>query len=178
MSQPIHVLNQMGVLTSFSVAKRVTEDDIRKYFSKQQRRGKSDHQIGEMLKNKIIGDINNAIQNNEVPGIVSAQDLARTMGIDNTIIKNIPELTRLVMVISNKLFQRGYDKMSLCYFINNLVNTLELGEDDFTEFNKKTDPEKDDEDGDEEGRQVFHGNLQGRVGASHRDAGRILTDSG
>ena len=35
-----------------------------------------------------------------------------------------------------------------------------------------------DEGGDEEGRQVFHGNLQGRVGASHRDAGRILADSG
>jgi len=150
MSQPIHVLNQLGVLTSFSVAKRVTEDDIRKYFSKQQRKGKTEDQISEMLKNKILGDINDAIQHNQVPGLVSSQELAKSMGVDENVIKNMPELNRLIMVIANKLIQRDYDKMSLCYFINSLVNTLELGEEDFTEFNNKNNPDGDEDDDDDD----------------------------
>ena len=146
MRQPIHVLNQMGVLTSFSIAQRVTEDDIRKYFSKQQRKGKTENQISEMLKNKILGEINDAIQLNQVPGLVSSQELAKSMGVDENVIKNMPELNRLIMVISNKLMQRDYDKMSLCYFINSLVNTLGLGEEDFVEFNNNDDDDDDDDD--------------------------------
>lgn len=151
MNHPIHILNQMGVLTSFSVAKKVSEDDINKYFSKFKRKGKSQSQLGDMLKQKILVEIQEAYENNKIPGIISQQEIAKEMGIDENIIKNMPELNRLITVITQKMVEKKYDKMSLCYFINGLVRTFELTEDDFNDFHEKNNPDDDeDDDGDDD----------------------------
>lgn len=144
MNSPIHILNQLGVLSSFSVAKKVTEEDINKYFAKHKRTGKSDTQIGEMLKNKILSEINEAVKSNKIPGILSPQELAESMGMDQKIISNMPDLNKLVMVLANKLVEKNYDKMSLCYFINSLVNVLSLTEDDFTKFHRQNNTDEDE----------------------------------
>ena len=154
MNPTIHIINQMGVMSSFSVAKKITEKDISKYFSKHKRAGKSEKQIGEMLRAQIISDINDAVEKNEIPGIISVDGLPNNMGIDKEIVKNIPELNRLIVIIAHKISDKNYDKMSLCYFINSLVNMLGLGEEDFNKFHKKNGPvdaedEPDNEDNDE-----------------------------
>lgn len=148
MNPPIHILNQLGVLTSFSVAKKITENDINKYFAKHKKKGKSDSQIGKMLRDKIVSDIQDAVENNKIPGLVSQQEMAEGMGIDKKIIAKIPEINRLIIVISQKISEKNYDKMSMCYFINSLVNVLCLTEEDFTKFHQqnKTDDENDADD--------------------------------
>jgi hypothetical protein len=148
--QPIHVLNQAGVLTSFSIAQKITEDDIRQYMATHKKMVKKDAKVSEILKQKILDEIQKAVSNNEVPGLVTPQEVAKNLGIDDKVIKNIPELNRLVGIISNKVREKNYDTMSLCYFINSLVTALDLGEDDFEEFNKQTNPDEDDEDDDSE----------------------------
>lgn len=164
MLSPIHILNQLGVLTSFSVAKKVTEEDINKYFSKYKKSGKSEKQIGEMLKDKILLDINNAVENNEIPGIVTPQELAESLGVDKKVIERMPDINRLVSIIAQKMIDKQYDKMSLCYFINSLVNILNLTEDDFTKFHRQNnkndgnDEDNDngeDDDGDDDNGEVF-----------------------
>jgi len=141
----------MGVLTSFSVAKKITEDDINKYFSRYKRLGKSEQQIGKMLQEKIVSEINEAVQNNKIPGLVSPQEVAESLGIDKKIIARMPELNRLIMVLAHKMSEKNYDKMSLCYFINSLVNVLGLSEDDFTKFHRQNSKnDDDDDDGDDE----------------------------
>jgi predicted transcriptional regulator len=137
MNQSIHILNQLGVITSFSVAKKVTDEDINKYFSKQKRNGKSEEQISEMLQDKILCEIHNAIENNEIPGLVTPQEFAKSLGMDKKVVEKIPELNRLIMVIAHKLAEKKYDKMSLCFFINSLVNMLGLTESDFTKFHRQ-----------------------------------------
>ena len=153
MSKPIHILNQLGVLASFSVAKKITEEDIQKYFNKQKRSGKSEKQIGDMLHAKILEDIQQALMKNEIPGLISSQELAKQLGLDQAVVDKVPELNRLVVLLAHKLSEKKYDKMSLCYFINSLVNCLGLTERDFEKFhrNNREDEEEDRfEDSDDE----------------------------
>ena len=152
MTKPIHILNQMGILTTFSVAKKISEDDMNSFFAKQKKSGKSEAEVNDMFHNKILNDIQDAISNNKIPGLISSQELARQMGLDADTVDKIPELNRLVMIIAQKLSDKKYDKMALCYYINSLVNVLGLTEKDFEKFhrNRKED-EEEDRFGDDEG---------------------------
>ena len=135
----------MGILTTFSVAKKISEEDIQNYFSKQKKSGKSERQIGDMLHDKILDDIQDALMNNRIPGLISSQEIAKQLGFEQSVIDKMPELNRLVMVIAQKLSDKKYDKMALCYFINSLVNILGLDEKDFEKFHRRN-REDDEED--------------------------------
>src|SRR5690348_2556049 len=100
--QPIHILNQLGILSSFSVAKKITEEDIKKCFNKEKKSGKTDAEINKILHQKILGEIQEAIINNQIPGLISSQDLAKEFGIDQKVVDKVPELNRLIMIIANK----------------------------------------------------------------------------
>lgn len=139
-------------MSSFSVAKKVTEDDIQEYFEKQKKAGKSERQIGNLLRDKILKEIENAVDNNKIPGLLSPQEVAKGMGLDKRVIEKMPELNRLVLVIVQKMAEKNYDKMSMCYFINSVVNLLGLTETDFEKFHEQNsgNDDDDDDDGDEE----------------------------
>ena len=145
MTKPIHILNQLGILSSFSVAKKIKEEEIQKYFAKQKKAGKSEKQIGDMLHAQILNDIQEALLKNEIPGLISSQEIAKQLGLDQSVVDKVPELNRLVMLLAHKLAEKKYDKMSLCYFINSLVNILGLTERDFEKFHRNN-REDDDED--------------------------------
>ena len=137
----------MGVITAFSVAKKITEEDIHKFFNRSKKRGKSEVEIEKMLKKKIVDDIQEAIVEHKIPGLISPEDIARQMGLCETIVANLPELNRLIVVITHKLLEKKYDKMSLCYMINSLVNLLGLSEGDFEKFHRQN--SNDDDDGED-----------------------------
>lgn len=156
MQQPVHILTQMGVLTSFSVAKKVTESDVKTFFKKHKKTGKTDEQIGEMLREKIFEEIREALVYQKIPGLMSPVLLggSKTPKDDQIVNKNLITINKLVMVIAHKLVEKKYDKMSLCYFINSLGNMLGLSQDDFDKFYQKmsgeSEEESDDDDDDEE----------------------------
>ena len=149
MFNPVHILNQMGVITSFSVAKKVSEDDIHKFFSKGKKSGKSTEELNNILRDKVLGEIEDAVTHRKIPGLLSPEELAKEMGVQQKVITNMPELNRLIMIVGHKLAEKKYDKMSLCYFINSLVNLLGLTESDFEKFHRQNsnDGDDDDEDG-------------------------------
>ena len=149
-NQPIHILNQMGIISSFSIAKKVTKDDINKFFTKYKRIGKKTSEIEKILKGKIFEDIQNAIVKHEIPGLLSSQEIAKEMGMDKDIVENIPELNRFLMIITQKLSEKHHSKMILCYIINSLVNILGLTENDFEKFHRNNSNDDDDDDDDEE----------------------------
>jgi hypothetical protein len=148
MFNPVHILNQMGVITSFSVAKKVSEDDIHKFFSKGKKSGKSTEQLNKILRERVLGEIEEAVTHRKIPGLLSPEELAKEMGVQQKVINNMPEMNRLIMIVGHKLAEKKYDKMSLCYFINSLVNLLGLTENDFEKFHRQNGSEDgDDEDG-------------------------------
>lgn len=148
---PIHILNQMGVITSFSVAKKITEEAIHKFFARYKKAGKTEAEIDTILKDKVLHEIQDAIMSQKIPGLLSPEELAKEFGINQNVIANMPEMNRLIMVVAQKLAEKNYGKMSLCYFINSLVNCLGLSESDFEKFHQQNSGEDgDDEDGDDE----------------------------
>ena len=146
---PVHILNQMGVIISFAVAKKISEQEISKFFAKGKKDGKSVKELNNIIRDKVIGEIEEAIANRKIPGLLSPEELAKEMGIQQNIIANMPELNRLIMLIGHKLSEKKYDKMSLCYFINSLVNLLGLTEKDFETFHRQNNGKEDDEMDDE-----------------------------
>lgn len=151
MTRPIHILNQMGILASFSVAKKIKEEEIQKYFLKQKKAGKQEKEISEMLHEQVLHDIQDALLKNEIPGLISSQEIAKELGLDKSVVDKVPELNRLVVLLAHKLAEKKYDKMSLCYFINSIVNVLGLTERDFEKFHQhnREDDDEDRFDGDE-----------------------------
>jgi hypothetical protein len=150
MSQPFHILNQLGIITSFSVAKKISDDEIDKFFAKYRRSKKTTSQIEELFKQKVISDIDKAVQNYEVPGLITPQEVAKLSGMNPELVKNIPDIDKIVDVIAEKMLEKTTDKMSLCYFINSLVNKFDLSEDDFFKFHKNNNTnDEDDEDGED-----------------------------
>ena len=147
---PVHILNQMGVITSFAVAKKISEDEITKFIAKGKKEGKSTEELNDKIRKKVISEIEDAVLNRKIPGLLTPEELAKEMGIKQNIIVNMPELNRLIMVVGHKLAEKKYDKMSLCYFINALVNLLGLTENDFEKFHRQNNPEGRDDDDDEE----------------------------
>lgn len=148
-NQPVHILNQMGVISSFSVAKKITESDINKFFRRHKRHGKKTSEISKLLHEKVISEIEEAMLSHKIPGILNQQELAAEMGVDKNIIANMPELDRLMSVVTQKLTEKKYDQMSLCYFINGMVNSLGLSEEDFEKFHQQNDDEDGGEDEDD-----------------------------
>jgi hypothetical protein len=155
MFNPVHILNQMGVITSFSVAKKVSEDAIHKFFSKGRKSGKSTEELNNILRDRVLSEIEEAMTYNKIPGLLSPEELAKEMGVQPHIINNMPELNRLIMIIGHKLAEKKYDKMSLCYFINSLVNFLGLMERDFEKFHLRNSNEEDDGEDDGEDDDTF-----------------------
>ena len=139
----------MGVIISFAVAKKISEQEISKFFAKGKKDGKSVKELNNIIRDKVIGEIEEAITNRKIPGLLSPEELAKEMGIQQNIIANMPELNRLIMLIGHKLSEKKYDKMSLCYVINSLVNLLGLTEDDFEKFHRQNNGKEDDEMDDE-----------------------------
>ena len=137
MPQPVHNLSQMGIMTSFSVAKKVTAEEATKFFHIKRKCGKTKKELEAMLQKKIERDIQTAVMNNQVPGLISISEWASESGMAKTVGANLPELNRLISVISDKLLSSNYDKLSLCYFINTMVNILNLQEADFEKFHSQ-----------------------------------------
>ena len=80
MLNPVHILNQMGVITSFSVAKKVSEDDISKFFAKGKKEGKSVAELNRILREKIVSEIEEAIMHSKIPWVVASEELAKRNG--------------------------------------------------------------------------------------------------
>lgn len=143
--QPVHLLNQMGVLSSFSISKKITEEEINLMMKRAKVKSKNENEILELIKRKIMKEIIDATKKGTVPGVILEKS-------ENYIVplKIIEPLNNMVDVLSRKLKAKKLDQLSLCYFINYLVGSLGLTEEDFEEFHRRLKESQDDDDENEE----------------------------
>jgi hypothetical protein len=126
-----HILAKEGILTTFSIAKRVTEKDVKKLRDKIKTAKMDADKLHELLKDSIIRDTQKDIENKKIPGLMIE-------GVeDNEEKKRIMELTYFASMIAKKLSEKNIDKYHSCYIINAIVNLLGLTEDNFDDFHKK-----------------------------------------
>jgi len=141
MTQPTHILNKLGILSSFSVARRLSEKDIQKYFIKHAKKGKTTEEIHKMFIQKIENDILTALENGTIPGTLRKDGLNISSMSDK-----LPAINKLVIFIAHRIMGMNFNKMTMCYIINTLVNLLNLTDEDFENFHKENNDDGDDED--------------------------------
>jgi len=126
-----HILAKEGILTTFSIAKKVTAKDVKKLRDKIKSAKMDADKLHELLRMSIIKDTQKDIETKKIPGlIISGEEDAEEK-------KRIMELTYFASMISKKLSEKNIDKYHSCYIINAIVNMLGLTEDNFDEFHKK-----------------------------------------
>jgi len=126
-----HILAKEGILTTFSIAKKITAKDVKKLRDKIKNAKIDAEQLNEMLKESIVKNTQKDIDAQKIPGLVLE-------GVENAEEKKrIMELTYFASMISKKLSEKNIDKYHSCYIINAIVNMLGLTEDNFDEFHKR-----------------------------------------
>jgi len=126
-----HILSNEGILTSFSIAKKISVNDIKYINDKIKTLKKNPKEIQELLKDVIIEETRKDIENQKIPGLIITE-------IKNSAEKKrMMELSYFSNMISQKLIEKKIDKYNLCYIINAMINILGLTEEDFDNFKKK-----------------------------------------
>jgi hypothetical protein len=155
MKQPVHILDNLGVLVSFSIVKNVTESEIKQFLSHHKKSRKTEAQLEELLRHKVATEMSDSLSKGQVPGVLSLPASAHANGIDPRVARNIPAIMKIISVLVEKFIERQYDRMTMCFFINTLVNSLGLSENDFMKFHNAKDvgdeDDEDDEGEDDEG---------------------------
>ncbi len=126
-----HILAKEGILTTFSIAKKVTASDIKKLRDKIKTAKMDADKLHELLRMSIIENTQKDIETKKIPGLLidGVEDAEEK--------KRIMELTYFASMIAKKLSEKQIDKYHSCYIINAIVNMLGLTEDNFDEFHKK-----------------------------------------
>jgi hypothetical protein len=132
-----HILCKEGILTTFSIAKKVTAKDVKKLRDKIKTEKVNSDQLQEMLRQSVVKETQLALETKKIPGLIldGEEDAAEK--------QRIMELTYFASLIAKKLAERKVGKYHSCYIINAIVNMLGLTEEDFDEFHKKFSKFKD-----------------------------------
>jgi len=130
--QPMHILTKAGILASFSISKKITEDEINAMLKDAKNKGKSEDEILTRVKTKIMKEIIDATHKGTLPGIILEKSKQQIIPL-----QTVESLNHMVLFLSQKMKSKKFDKMSLCYFINYLVANLGLKEEDFEEFHRR-----------------------------------------
>jgi hypothetical protein len=126
-----HILAKEGILTTFSIAKKVTAVDVKKLRDKLKSSKLDADKLQELLRTTVLKDTQKAIESQKIPGLIIE-------GLEESEEKKrIMELTYFASVIAKKLSEKKVGKYHSCYIINAIVNMLTLTEDDFDEFHRK-----------------------------------------
>lgn len=128
---PNHILAQEGILLSFSIAKKVTADDVKKLRQKMKKPDMAVSEIQKLVRDKVVRDTQKALSKNKIPGLVVKGD-----GLDKER-RRIMELTYFASLISKKIVDKKIDKYHSCYIVNAIINILGLNDEDFEDFHKK-----------------------------------------
>lgn len=144
---PIHLLTKMGVLHNFSISKKIMPEDINAMIKvlKGNAKVKSDQEILDLVRDKVMKEIIKATQNGSIPGLLIENNPESLVSI-----QHLEALNHMVIIVSQKLKNKKIDKVSLCYFINSLIGTLGLTEKDFEDFHRRIKNAGDSDENDDE----------------------------
>lgn len=136
-----HILAKEGILTTFSIAKRISVKDVQSLQKKIKGKKDTEENFKKLLRDRVMMETQKALVERKIPGVLTPEG--------NEIIseeekKKLMELTYLASVIAKKLGEKNIDKYHTCYIINAIINMIGLTESDFDEFHRKFSKNKDD----------------------------------
>lgn len=158
-----HLIAKHGVLASFSIARKVSKSDIKKFGDKIKKHCKNKGDFNDLLQKEILKTTKYSMNHDLIPGLIlpKSQQKTDTNETKNTKLtfKDDQELMKLNYVssiIAKKFIDNKFSKDEICYLILSLLSALGLNDQDFKTFHKKygnpddTNDESSDEDEDED----------------------------
>jgi len=133
-----HILSKEGILTTFSIAKKVAKKDILNLQKRLVEAQSKNPKIKKLLAKRMIEETRKAFLDQKIPGlIIPGQNIPEEEK------KKMMELTYFASIVAKKIGEKKIDKFHSCYIINAIVNMLGLTESDFDEFHRKFSKYKD-----------------------------------
>jgi hypothetical protein len=139
-----HILAKYGVMTNFSIAKKVTKKRIEKLYKKLNTTDEMSEKFQNILKKEILKETQLAMFNNTIPGLITNIKKQSSVKYGSMMLtekekKKIVALTAgLIEVIVE--YKLGKDEM--CLLLIQLVNALGLKDVDFKKFNNTYGPQQ------------------------------------
>jgi len=168
-----HLLSKHGVLTSFSVARKVNEDSIKELTDYIKSISKNKVDFNNKLRHEISQKTQEAIVSGKIPGLIintnnkpdiihhAPEELTEKEGKPKKMKYNIDKLKlsmiyELVSYFNKIVLSNKFSKDDICFTIYTILNFLEIHADDFKRFQDKYSfeddkelPDEDDEDEDD-----------------------------
>jgi hypothetical protein len=153
-----HLIAKHGVLVSFSIAKKLSDANIKKLRARIKRKSKNINHFNQLLKDEITKSTQESIKNDKIPGLIleatndySDNQPAKFCNGDE---KKIMKLNNMSHTIADKFLDTNLTKDEICYVMLYILTTLGLNDTDFRDFHKKygsiDDQDNSDEDEDDD----------------------------
>lgn len=152
-----HLIAKHGILTSFSIARKVSKKDIKEISDKIKKQCKNKDEFNELLQKEVLKTTKYSMNQDLIPGLIlpekSNKNPIKKELADE---KKLMQLNYVANIIAKKLMDNKFSKDEICYLILNLLSSLGLNDQDFKNFNNKyginneNPDEYDDEDDDDD----------------------------
>jgi hypothetical protein len=150
-----HLIAKHGVMSSFSIARKISKNEFKSLTQKIKKNCKTKKEFDLLLKKEIIKKTNESISLGKIPGLVVPYQEKKSVGkkptkffLDDT--KRTALLSIFGASIVEKVIQKKLNKDEMCFLILTIVNLLKLSDHDFKMFHQKNENSIDDEDFDDE----------------------------
>ena len=127
-----HILSVEGILTTFQIAKKVSQVDIKKIRDKMKSANVDATKFQDIIKQMVLSGVEKSIEENKIPGLLLENNTDRAQEE-----RKIIELTYFSSLISKKITEKKISKYHSCYIVNAIVNMLGLNDKDFESFHRK-----------------------------------------
>jgi hypothetical protein len=172
-----HLLLKHGILKSLSIAKKPNSDNIKNLMEQIKPIAKNKIDFNNKMREAIEKEITESLLNNDIPGIIVNNSLARPTVAKNTVKPTPPslipdkskplvyktnkerlaELYTLASQFNREALHNKLTKNDVCFTIYVILSFLEISQDDFKNFhndltasNEKPEEPTDDEDDDDD----------------------------
>lgn len=143
-----HLLSSLGVLASFSIAKKLKKSEVDKLTKKIKKTSKKEDpkEFQKLLSEALIEDTKKYVQKEIPPGLIIPKIHPKKELLDKLYI----ELTSISQALTNTFKKQKIDKHQMCFIINALIHMNGLTEADFEEFHQKFNKYKENNFDDDE----------------------------
>jgi hypothetical protein len=150
-----HLIAKHGVMSSFSIARKISKNEFKSLTQKIKKNCKTKKEFDLLLKKEIIKKTNESINLGKIPGLVVPYQEKKSVGKKSTkFFLDDTKRTALLSIFSasivEKVIEKKLNKDEMCFFILTIVNLLKLSDHDFKMFHQKNEESIDDQDFDDE----------------------------
>lgn len=141
--QPTHLISSLGILTSFSIAKKIDKKEV----SKESRKLKkifnetNPEKFQKLLMDSLVEKTRMSLENETPPGLIFPKKHPKKNELD----KFYMELSAISQALNNKFVEENLSKHQVCFILNAVINLFGLTEEDFLRFHKRFQKYKDND---------------------------------